>query len=259
MPDKRVDKCKCKDTPKGSTKNKPLGCSKICGKSKLNESLPNVLTPKELNITVKKYMDTFLKDKKKWIDKYGLGQANYVMFKTAVKKAKEELENPTPLTENQFTSKMTREELKDKIKILAKQAYLRRSKAETSAIEYDELTKFPELKNIIIDLLSPEFDNFISAIDWVAPKPTTFRINLKNGYGFYLIYGKRSWIAQIEGKKYYLQNLPEQERATEAISRILRYGAKEEPIDGAGDGEFDEVPPPEGGEDEETPPEETEA
>ena len=35
----------------------------------------------------------------------------------------------------------------------------------------------------------------------------------------------RSWVAQIEGKKYYLLNLPEEERAVEAIARILRYGA----------------------------------
>ena len=34
----------------------------------------------------------------------------------------------------------------------------------------------------------------------------------------------RSWIAQVEGKKYYLLNLPEEERAVEAIARILRYG-----------------------------------
>ena len=37
----------------------------------------------------------------------------------------------------------------------------------------------------------------------------------------------RSWIAQVEGKKYYLLNLPEEERAVEAIARILRYGAPE--------------------------------
>ncbi len=37
----------------------------------------------------------------------------------------------------------------------------------------------------------------------------------------------RSWIAQVEGKKYYLLNLPEEERAVEAIARILRYGSPE--------------------------------
>ena len=67
----------------------------------------------------------------------------------------------------------------------------------------------------------------MSSIDWVAPKPTTFRINLRNDQEFYLIWMGRSWIAQVEGKKYYLLNLPEEERAVEAIARILRYGAPE--------------------------------
>ena len=44
----------------------------------------------------------------------------------------------------------------------------------------------------------------------------------------------RSWIAQVEGKKYYLLNLPEEERATDAIARLLRYGAP-----GAADAEAD--------------------
>jgi len=47
-----------------------------------------------------------------------------------------------------------------------------------------------------------------------------------NGQSFYLIWNKRSWIAEVEGKKYYLLNLPEEEMATKAIARVLRYGAK---------------------------------
>ena len=93
------------------------------------------------------------------------------------------------------------------------------------------LVKFPELKAIIVDLLTSDFDAFLASIDWVAPKPTTFRINLKNGEAFYLIFSRRSWIAQVEGKKYYLLNLPEEERATLAIARILRYGSE---TDGGG-------------------------
>ena len=100
-----------------------------------------------------------------------------------------------------------------------------RKQADAAAVEYDEFAKFPGVKKVIVDWLTYEFDNFISSIDWVAPKPTTFRINLKNDFNFYLIYTKTSWIAQVEGKKYYLLNLPEEERAIEAIARILRYGA----------------------------------
>ena len=67
----------------------------------------------------------------------------------------------------------------------------------------------------------------MASIDWVAPKPTTFRINLRNDFNFYLIFTKTSWIAQVEGKKYYLLNLPEEERAIVAVARLLRYGAPE--------------------------------
>jgi len=121
---------------------------------------------------------------------------------------------------------MTKAELREKIRLLVPTVVGNKKQAEAAAVEYDELTKFPELKAIIVDLLTHEFDNFISSIDWVAPKPTTFRINLKNGQDFYLIYSRTSWIAQVEGKKYYLLNLPEEERACEAIARILRYGTK---------------------------------
>tara|TARA_R110000765_G_scaffold51681_1_gene104192 strand:+ start:381 stop:812 length:432 start_codon:yes stop_codon:yes gene_type:complete len=122
---------------------------------------------------------------------------------------------------------MTPSELREKIRLLVPTVVGNKKQAEEAAVEYDELTKFPELKKIIVDLLTHEFDNFVASIDWVAPKPTTFRINLKNDFNFYLIFSKTSWIAQIEGKKYYLLNLPEEERAISSISRILRYGTAE--------------------------------
>ena len=120
---------------------------------------------------------------------------------------------------------MTVAELREKIRALALQVVGERSKADDAALAYDELTKFPELKDVIVDLLTHEFDSFLEDIQWVAPKPTTFRIILLNGQSFLLSYSPRSWIAQVEGKKYYLLNLPEEERAVEAIARMLRYGA----------------------------------
>ena len=120
---------------------------------------------------------------------------------------------------------MTKSELRAKIKVLAKRAYQDRISVNQAAVEYDELTKFPELKDVIVALLGPQFDLFVASIDWVAPKPTTFRINLKNNENFYLVYTPRTFIAEIEGKKYYLLNLNEQENAENAIARMLRYGA----------------------------------
>lgn len=148
---------------------------------------------------------------------------------------------------------MTTDELKDKIRAIIKKYQDKPLLSPSESAEYDELVRFPELKQVLTDILSPEYHNFISSIDWVAPMPTTFRINLQNNQEFYLIYGKRSWIAQVEGKKYYLVNIPEEEHAVEAISRILRYGSKEEPSE-ENDGfkDFETSPPPT-----ETPAEET--
>ena len=133
---------------------------------------------------------------------------------------------------------MTKAELRDKIQRLAKDVYKDNAKIDDAALAYDELTKFPELKAIIVDLLTIQFDEFLESIDWVSPRPTTFRINLLNGQNFMLIFTDRSWIAQVEGKKYYLLNLDEEERAAQAISRILAYGKMEssdEESEGGGD------------------------
>lgn len=119
---------------------------------------------------------------------------------------------------------MTASELKEKIKRLAIKVYQEKTKGEDAAVAYDELVKFPELKAVIIDLLTADFDSFLESVDWVSPRPSAFRINLLNGQNFMLTFDPRSWIAQIEGKKYYLLNLDEEEMAAKAVSRILAYG-----------------------------------
>jgi len=122
---------------------------------------------------------------------------------------------------------MTEIELKEKIKTLVKVIRGETKKVNLVSQKYDELTKFPELKKVIVDLLTSEFDNFLSSIDWVAPKPSTFRINLKNDQNFYLEWNERSWVAIVLGKRYYLLNLAEEQHAIEAIARLLKYGFKE--------------------------------
>jgi len=133
---------------------------------------------------------------------------------------------------------MTRSELKNKIKDLVKQVYSKTTN-QPSEVDLDSpsvvsldnerfpvLVKFPTLKKTIIDLLTDQYELFLKDIEWVAPRPTTFRIILANDQVFYLIYTDRSWLAKVEGKKYYLLNLNEEQNCIEAIARILSYGAK---------------------------------
>jgi len=133
---------------------------------------------------------------------------------------------------------MTAPELREKIRSLVLQVRGEQSKADDAAVAYDELVKFPLLKDVIVDLLTHQFDSFLESIDWVAPKPSTFRINLLNGQNFLLIYSRKSWIAQVEGKKYYLLNLDEEEYCTQAIARILQYGP-ESGVEVEGDADAD--------------------
>ena len=148
---------------------------------------------------------------------------------------------------------MTASELRDRIKALAKQVYKEKSKSDDAALAYDELVKFPELKHVIVSLLTTDFDKFLESVDWVAPRPSTFRVNLLNGENFVLFYDPRSWIAQVEGKKYYLLNLDEEEMAAKAVSRILTYGGKTEKGDGVDVAGAEEIAPTENPTPEETP------
>jgi hypothetical protein len=141
----------------------------------------------------------------------------------------------------------SKKELVDKIQAIAKRVYAAKTAGETSIeaqedtfgitpddVNFEEelfpvLAKFPKLKEVIMDLLTDQYGDFISDIWWVAPRPTTFKIMLANDQYFYLIYTERSWIAQVEGKKFYLASLNEEQRAAAAIARILRYGGGAEP------------------------------
>lgn len=165
---------------------------------------------------------------------------------------------------------MTKDELKNRIKNLVKQVYSDTTKStevdldSPSAVSLDTerfpvLVKFPVLKDAIVKILTDQYELFLKDIEWVAPRPTTFRIILGNDQVFYMIYTDRSWIAKVEGKKYYLLNLGEEQAAAEAISRLLAYGIQEEPkVEGeeAAAGEEATATPPE---EEETPAEETPA
>jgi len=134
---------------------------------------------------------------------------------------------------------MTKNELREKIKSIVKKVYSTSASTSAEEIDLDEpsivsldnvrfpvLAKFPTLRDTIIKLLTDQYDLFLSDIEWVAPRPTTFRIILANDQVFYLIYTDRTWIGKVEGKKYYLLNISEEQNCIESIARILSYGAK---------------------------------
>lgn len=140
---------------------------------------------------------------------------------------------------------------------------LDRMEPETSTFEDDPmqfiLRKYAGLKNTLEYLMTPSFEEYITGIYVVAPKPTTFKVVLHNGQFFFLQFMGKAYEATVEGRKYYLMSIGEKERCMVAISRLLRFGnpLKTQGPEGAEQGTRDtEGPSEEAGP---TPPAETSA
>jgi hypothetical protein len=97
--------------------------------------------------------------------------------------------------------------------------------------------RFPGLKKVVEDLMSPSFGRFITEVNIVAPKPTTFNIQLINNQEFTIVYdGRKNYTAKVSGKKYNVQSLDDLERAQQSISNLLELNyAVDEKDGGAGE------------------------
>jgi len=93
------------------------------------------------------------------------------------------------------------------------------------------LAKFPTLKSAIIKLQTEDFKEFVTTIDWISPRPTSFRINLKNGQDYILKWTGKTFEAQILGKRYVLSNIAEYQQALDKLAILY----KEAPMKGAGE------------------------
>ena len=117
---------------------------------------------------------------------------------------------------------MTKKEfIKLLIKPIIQKVYDEKEKEATFGI----IKHFPQVMETLEQLMGPEYKFFISDIEYVAPKPSTFKIILVNQQYFFLTWYRETFQAQVSGKKYYLLNLPEQERASLAIVELLKYNA----------------------------------
>lgn len=86
------------------------------------------------------------------------------------------------------------------------------------------LGKFPTLKKALISLLTNEYDEFVEDVKWTVPKPSTFKVVLKNGQPFFMKWTGKGFEANIEGKQYLLSTVSEYQQALDALGRILKDG-----------------------------------
>ena len=93
------------------------------------------------------------------------------------------------------------------------------------------LGRFPTLKAAIIKLQTEEYTEFVDSIDWISPRPTAFRINLKNGQDYELKWTGKTFVAKILGKRYFLSNIADYQQALDKLAILY----SESPMKGAGE------------------------
>ena len=106
------------------------------------------------------------------------------------------------------------------------------AKADKSDSSFDKdpmgfiLKKYHTLNELLSELMTPAFKEYITAIFIQSPKPTSFKIVLHNTQYFYLSYmGDGIYEAIISGKRHYLSSIGEKERAMKGVSRLLQQGS----------------------------------
>lgn len=115
------------------------------------------------------------------------------------------------------------------------------------------LGKFPTVKKALVSLFTHEFNEFVEDVKWTVPKPSTFKVVLKNGQFIDLKWMGKGFETTIEGKQYFLNNVAQYQQALDALGRLLRDGPitqGEEPggEDFAAEPPADTATPPAGGE-----------
>lgn len=86
------------------------------------------------------------------------------------------------------------------------------------------LAKFPTLKKTIVHLLTPDFEEFVEKIGWMSPKPSTFKVEFKNGQDMQLKWMGKGFQAAVEGKRYFLDNVSEYQQCLDKIGHMLASG-----------------------------------
>ena len=128
--------------------------------------------------------------------------------------------------------------------------------AEEADPTADILAKFPTLKKTLVHLMTPEFEQFVEKVGWMSPKPSTFKVEFKNGQDIQLKWMGKGFQATVEGKRYFLNNVSEYQQCLDKIGAMLASGpiadqfadaeSGEDIFGGAGGGEGD-FPGEEGG------------
>lgn len=166
-------------------------------------------------------------------------------FKTALQRLETIKNNPVSLLKlynEYFRNPNTRKDLymmrEDKFRSVIKKYLLEVIKEEEfgetigafESIPTDDsiiLEKFPPLREALFQLMGKDYKAFIKDVKYVAPKPSTFQIDMGDEeFNLIWVNKKVGFTCEVQGKNYFLNNLSEKQQAVKAVNSLLRIGSE---------------------------------
>lgn len=142
---------------------------------------------------------------------------------------------------------MKRSEIKKLIKeayykVLLEQPFKSEAGEELQDSTDEILSKFPKVRTILEKLMTDDFGTFVQDVEWISPKPTAFRVELKNGQSFTLTWQGEGFTAKIKGMQLYLNKVDEFQKALSKLAQLYNEAPVQNQDDEEGEGEpnFDE-------------------
>ncbi len=103
------------------------------------------------------------------------------------------------------------------------------------------LSKYPQTKKALATFFGPEYPTFVRDIQYIAYKPTTFKVILSNNTNFFLEWAGQGFLVNTPGKKLDISKVDDYQRAQNYINDLLKTG----PIQSTADMEAEQEPTPE--------------
>lgn len=103
------------------------------------------------------------------------------------------------------------------------------------------LSRYPQTKKALAAFFGPEYPTFVRDVQYVAYKPTTFKIILSNSTNFFIEWSGNGFLVNTPGKKLDISKVDDYQRAQNYINDLLKTG----PIQSTADMEAEQEPTPE--------------
>ena len=89
------------------------------------------------------------------------------------------------------------------------------------------LEKFPPLREALYQLMGKDYKAFVKDIRYIAPKPSTFQIDMGDEeFNLMWVNKEVGFTCEVAGRNYFLNTITDKQQAIKAVNSLLRVGTE---------------------------------